>query len=172
MRVVTIAIIGIMILIYVTPFNMHDFGSIVIDAPARTFYHANWEHLIANSISFFALSFMEQKMGSLKYLMAIIFIWAVSTLILYGIFWLFPSRRAYTVGFSGVIFGLSVLYFTMMGSSPGISALGLAVTLVPQLFVPGISWEGHLAGILAGVLYVICFPIKERITRDGNGKLS
>lgn len=165
MRVVTITIIGLMVLIYISPFNMHDFGPLIIDAPSRTFYHANWEHLIANSISFFALSFMEEKLGSVRYLFAILFIWVVSTLILYTIFWIFPSRRAYTVGFSGVVFGLSVLYFTMLGASPGISILGLAVTLIPQLFVPGISWEGHLAGIIAGLLYVLIFPFHERITK-------
>ena len=165
MRIVTYAILAIMVLVYLTPLNNHQFNTFLLDYPSRAFYHANIEHLIANSVSFFALSFMEQSMGSLKYLFAIIFIWIVSTIILYSIFWLFPSRKAYTVGFSGVIFGLIVLYYTMLGTSPGISFLGLAVTLIPQFFVPGISWEGHLAGIIAGVLYVLLFPVKEKIVR-------
>lgn len=161
MRIVTFALLGIMILVYFTSLNFYNTGHDVIDYPLRSFYHADMNHLIANSISFIALSFMEEAIGSKQYLFAIFFIWIVSNIILYAIHYFFPSRKVYTVGFSGVIFGLVVIYYTLLNMGPGITFLGLAISIIPQLAVPGISWEGHIAGVIAGIIYVMLFPVKK-----------
>ena len=103
-------------------------------------------------------------MGSPQYLVMIVFIWLVSSTVLYLIHKFFPSRKVYTVGFSGVIFGMMVVYFTMLSSNAMFAVGGLVISILPQLFIPGISWEGHLAGIVAGLIYILIFPTKGKFT--------
>ena len=105
---------------------------------------------------------MEEIIGWGQFLFAILFIWIVSGIILYIIHKVFPSRKVYTVGFSGVIFGLIVVYYTLLGKGPGVSFIGLLVSILPQLVVPGISFEGHLSGIIAGIIFVLLFPVKNK----------
>lgn len=162
MRIVAYIILGIMVIIFFTSLNFKNTNIEIIDYPIRSFYHANLSHLIANAISFYSLSFLEDVMGSGQFLAAIIFIWVVSSLLLYLIHKILPSRKVYTVGFSGVIFGLIVIYFFLMNNSPGLSLAGLIVSIIPQLVVPGISFEGHLCGIIAGFLYVIIFKANKK----------
>jgi rhomboid domain-containing protein 1 len=140
---------------------MYNFGTDWLNFPARALYHASWTHLLANGISFLGLSFLESYMGSGKYFLTILFIWIVSTIILWIIQKLFPSRKRLTVGFSGVIFGLVVVYIVAMAEKVGLSLFGLALSIIPQLFIPGISFEGHLSGIIAGIIYVVIFPPKK-----------
>jgi rhomboid domain-containing protein 1 len=161
MRTVSYIIIIIMIMIYFMHIEYTSHMDI-IDYPLRAFYHADMNHLIANMVSFYGLSFMEEIIGSKKFLFAIIFIWLVSSIILLLIHSIFPSRKKYTIGFSGVIFGLLVVYFAVMYKNPGLSWFGLAISILPQLFVPGISFEGHLAGIFAGIIYLVIFPLSEQ----------
>jgi rhomboid domain-containing protein 1 len=165
MRIVTYIILGIIVLIFFSSFNFHDTGNDIIDYPLHSLYHANISHLVANGISFIALSFMEEVIGWGQFLMAILFIWIVSSIILYIIHMIFPSRKIYTVGFSGVIFGLVVVYYSLLNQSPGVTLAGLVISILPQLAIPGISFEGHLAGIIAGIIYVLLFPVKRKITK-------
>lgn len=149
-----------MFVVYFSALNFKNTGIDALDYPIRAFYHANLSHLVANAISFYSLSFIENIMGSKRFLLAMIFIWIVSSIILLTIHKIFPSRKVYTVGFSGVIFGLIVIYYTLLNTSPGVTILGLMVSIIPQLLVPGISFEGHLSGIIAGFIYVFLFPVK------------
>ena len=162
MPIVSYIILGIMLVIFFLSIH-YNTGYDIIDYPIRAFYHGNLNHLIANGISLYSLSFMENVIGSWTFLFAIIFIWIVSSLLLYLEHLILPSRKVYTIGFSGVIFGLIVLYYTLLNQSPGITSLGLIVSIVPQIFMPGISWEGHICGIIAGLLYVMLFPLDKRL---------
>jgi membrane associated rhomboid family serine protease len=164
MRVVTYIILGILLLVFFTV-NNYSTNVEVIDYQLRSFYHADMQHLIANSISLFALSFMEEVIGWKMFFFAILFIWVVSSLLLYIIHRIFPSRKVYTVGFSGVIFGLIVVYYSVLNQSPGVSILGLAISILPQLTMIGISFEGHLAGIIAGIIFILLFPTKKKLIR-------
>lgn len=157
MRIVSYIILGIIILVFFSV-NNYSSGNDLIDYPLRSFYHADMSHLIANGISFLALSFMEEIIGWDQLLLAILFIWIFSSILLYLYHFLFPSRKVYTVGFSGVIFGLIVVYYSLLGQSAGVNILGLIISILPQLTMIGISFEGHLAGIIAGVLYIMLFP--------------
>ncbi|AGF85170.1 membrane protein [Moumouvirus goulette] len=163
MRYVTYILLIILVVIYFSPINFYNTNNEIINYLLRTFYHANLEHLLANSISLYSLSFLEDLMGHKQFAMAIIFIWIVSSIILYIIHALIPSRKVYTVGFSGVIFGLIVIYYMSLGQGAGITLTGLVVSILPQLVIPGISFEGHLSGIIAGLIYITLFPINKRI---------
>ncbi|AYV85438.1 MAG: putative rhomboid protein [Satyrvirus sp.] len=160
MRIVSYIILGIIILVFFTHLNFYSTHIDLIDYPLRAFYHANIAHLAANAISFYSLSFLENAMGSAQFLLAMVFIWIFSSIILYAIHKIFPSRKKYTVGFSGVIFGLIVIYFFLLNKSAGITTIGLIISILPQILAPGISFEGHLSGIIAGFLYVLFFHKK------------
>ena len=57
------------------------------------------------------------------------------------------------VGASGAIFGLMGAYFVVIraigGSSGQLTAL-IAINLMSGFFVPGISWQGHVGGLITG----------------------
>ncbi|ANB50744.1 hypothetical protein [Powai lake megavirus] len=161
MRYVTYILLLIMVVIYFSPANFYDTSNELVNYSLRTYYHANIEHLIANSISLYYLSFLEDLLGHKQFAIAIIFIWLVSSMILYIIHAIMPSRKVYTVGFSGVIFGLIVIYYFSLNQNPGITMTGLIISILPQLVIPGISFEGHLSGIIAGIIYVTLFPVKK-----------
>lgn len=151
---ITYILIFSMVLIYLSPINFYDTKSDIINYGIRPFYHADSSHLIANMISFYGLSSMENILGSSQYLFAIVFIWFFSSLFLYVYHLIFKSQKVYTVGFSGVIFGLIVVYYTLMGKTTTETTYSLLLSIIPQLFMTGISSEGHACGILAGLLYV------------------
>ena len=102
------------------------------------------------------------------FLFAILFIWVVSSLILYLIHLLIPSVKKHTVGFSAVLFGLMIVYISLLyrDKNPYISYGGLIISILPQLMVPGISFVGHLCGILAGIIFVLLFPVNKNISAD------
>lgn len=168
MRPVSYMILIIIVIVFFTKMNMYDSNNEIVNYILRSFYHANMSHLIANGISFYNLSFIEDVLGSVKFLIAMIFIWIISSLLLYVYHHFFPSRKVLTVGFSGVIFGLFVVYYSMIGDGAGFTVGRLIISIVPQLVVPGISWEGHICGIIAGVLYVLLFPKIPKISPRGN----
>lgn len=159
MRIVSYIILGIIVIIFFTKLNNFNTGNELLNYHLRSLYHANMSHLIANGVSFYALSFIENIMGSAQFLFAMIFIWIASSILLYLYHLFVPSRKVYTIGFSAVVFGLIVIYYSLLGTSPGITLAGLAISILPQILVPGISYEGHICGVIAGVLYVMLFPV-------------
>ena len=161
MLTVTYIMLGIMFIIYLTPINFYNTANDLINYQIRSYYHANLSHLIANGVSFYGLSSIEKMIGSGSYFIAIIFISVVSSLLLYFYHKMIPSRKVYTVGFSGIVFGLIVVYLSLMGGSMGLNIAGLIITILPQIVVPGISWEGHICGIIAGIIYVAIFRPKK-----------
>ena len=165
MRVVSYVILGIMVLIFFTSMNFYSTSNELLNYQLRTFYHANIAHLLANGFSFYNLSFIEDIIGSGQFLLAIVFISVVSSLLLYFYHKFVPSRKVLTVGFSGVIFGLFVVYFSLMGQNSILSVGGLLLSIIPQLLVPGISFEGHVCGIIAGCIYVLFFRPKRFMTK-------
>ncbi len=102
MPIVTYIILGILVLVYFSSLNFYNTKYDIINYPLRAFYHANLTHLIANGISLYNLSFIEDAIGRKQFILALIFIWVFSSIILYIIHFLFPSRKVYTVGFSGL----------------------------------------------------------------------
>jgi len=158
MRTVSYVILIIVVLVYFTDINMYSTGTEIIDYQLRSFYHANIQHLAGNAISFYGLSFIEDAIGSSQFLICIIFLWIVSSLLLYVYHSIFESRKVLTVGFSAVIFGLFVVYFSLLRQSTMITIANLALSILPQMFVSGISYEGHICGVIAGFLYITLFP--------------
>lgn len=119
------------------------------------FLHSDWRHVFSNSAPLLALGGLVAIRGRARWLT----VTAVAILVGGFLTWLLAGSGNH-IGASGVVFG----YFgALLGAAlferrpaaiaPAMVAVllyyGLIVGLVPQ---DGISWEGHLFGVVAGLL--------------------
>nr|AIY60713.1 rhomboid protein Lonja_RBL14 [Lonicera japonica] len=132
------------------------------------FYHMGEPHLVFNMMSLLWKGIqLETSMGAAEFASMIVALLGMSqgfTLLIAKSLLLFdydtPYYRQYAVGFSGVLFAMKVVldsqaeYSTAHGLMvPARYAAWLELLLI-QVLVPGVSFIGHLGGILAGLLYV------------------
>ncbi len=119
--------------------------------------HANWPHLLANTIPFLVFGFLAMAGGIGQWVAVTAVIWVVSGL---GV-WLVGPPDTSTIGASGVIFGWLVFLLARGFFARNWKQIAVAVVLFAVwggvLFgvLPGnamISWQGHLFGALAGLL--------------------
>jgi membrane associated rhomboid family serine protease len=126
------------------------------------FIHADFNHLISNSLPLFLLSvalFFFYSEVALK-----IFIW---TFFLTGIFVWIAGRTAWHIGASGLVYGLaSFLFFSgIIRRYFRLIALSLLIVFLYGSMVwgifPGIytnvSWESHMLGFFSGVVLSIWY---------------
>jgi membrane associated rhomboid family serine protease len=120
--------------------------------------HANWAHLAANTLPFLVFGFLVLANGIGQFLAVTALIWVLGG----AMVWLTGSAGV-TVGASGVIFGwLAFLLVRGFFARPRAwGQIGLAVVLMLVYGgvlwgvlpgTPGVSWQAHLFGALAGVL--------------------
>lgn len=127
------------------------------------FIHADWGHLLNNSISFFVLAtclFYFYKQVSYSVLFTS---WMLSGIIL----WLI-GRESWHIGASGLIYALAFFMFFsgLIRKHIPLIAISLVITflygsmvwhLFPWKVNDPISWEGHLAGGVTGFIISIIF---------------
>ncbi len=123
--------------------------------------HANFNHLISNSIPLLFLGtglIYFYPNASLKVFLLIYFIPGI-------LIWFF-ARPAYHIGASGLVYGLVTFFFFsgIIRRDNRSIALALVVTFLYGSLVWGvlpidktISWEGHLFGSLTGILCAVIF---------------
>jgi membrane associated rhomboid family serine protease len=123
--------------------------------------HANWQHLIANSVPFLVLGCLVAVEGTRRF-------WAVTAIvaIVGGIgTWVVNAPGTLTVGASGLVFGYFG-YVVMRVFAPGRRVAHRVLYAVIALVVvalyggsmlagvfgaaEGISWQGHLFGAIGG----------------------
>ena len=119
------------------------------------FLHGEWKHIVSNSLPFFVLSsilFLAYRNMS--------YVVFISIYVLTGLFvWLLARGGTYHIGASGLVYGLfGFIFFSgifrMDLKSIGISLIvaffygGMVYGVFPGQ--PGISWESHLLGAVAG----------------------
>ena len=155
-----------------------DYGNI-----PRTFYglrgivlsplvHGSWAHLMSNTIPLFvltALTFYFYRRVAQSAFWMIYFITGI-------LVWFF-ARQVSHVGASGVVYGLVAFMFwngifrrSMRSIILSLMVLffysGMFAGIVPDQ--PGVSWESHLLGSLAGVFTAFWF--KAQLEEDEVGK--
>lgn len=128
------------------------------------FLHAGLLHIGVNMMSLWFLGrFIEYAMGSWKMLVVYMVSLVAAGL---GVVY-FSSPMVPTVGASGAIFGLFGALFAigLKLGKPGMQLVRanvgiLVVNLIITFTVPAISWQAHVAGLLAGfaLTYVIYYP--------------
>jgi membrane associated rhomboid family serine protease len=135
------------------------------------FLHVGWGHLAANTVPFFILGLLVIGRGEKRF-------WVVSAgiVLLSGLgVWLLGRAGTVHVGASGVVFGYFGYLLTAGVVERSLVAVVRAV-LVTGLYgsilwgvLPnrsGVSWEGHLGGLLTGIALALLF----RPRREGSGK--
>ncbi len=135
------------------PRRLDDLGD-VLSAP---FLHVSWAHVLANTLPLFVLGFFVALGGLRRLVVATVVIIVVSGL---GV-WLTAPADSVTVGASGVIFGYFgyLIARGLLDRRPTDLLVGLVVgalywTILTGLLPDhqGVSWQGHLFGLLGGVL--------------------
>ena len=108
-------------------------------------------HILLNAYSIFIFGrVIEPMLGSIRFLVLyLVSIFGGSTMVL----WL-SEPVVPVVGASGAFFGLMGAYLIMLraiGDNSGLLVGLIAVNLAFGFLVPGISWQGHIGGLLAGM---------------------
>jgi membrane associated rhomboid family serine protease len=118
--------------------------------------HGDWQHLIANSMSFIVLAtglfYFYPKIGYR--------IFAISWITVGILVWIM-ARPSYHIGASGVIYAMAGFLFLsgIIRKDFRLMAVSLIIVFMYGSMIwgifpgkPGISWEGHFAGLFIGFL--------------------
>jgi membrane associated rhomboid family serine protease len=126
------------------------------DIFAAPFLHFSWDHIEGNSGPLFVFGFLAAYRGVTRFLGVTLLVAVTSGIAV----WLFQGGNQLTVGASGLIFG----YFGYVLSRGVIDrnlidALAAVVMALSYAYIltvaipgtPGVSWMGHLGGLIGGV---------------------
>lgn len=139
--------------------------------------HANWAHLIANTVPALVLGFLVSLAGMSRFVYATVIVWILGGLGTWLIGNLGAPNGVETnhIGASGLIFGwlTFLIVFGFFTRHAWQIIVGIIVFLVyggvlwgalPGTF--GVSWQGHLCGGIAGVIAAYLLSGPERKARE------
>jgi membrane associated rhomboid family serine protease len=132
-----------------------DIGTLpdILSAP---FLHWSWAHIESNSGPLFVFGFLAAYRGVVRFLGLSLLVATTSGLVV----WFFERGHVETVGASGLIFGYfgyvvvrgifdRHLIDTLIGVVMAASFAYMLTVAVPG--TPGVSWLGHLGGLIGGL---------------------
>jgi membrane associated rhomboid family serine protease len=120
------------------------------------FLHASVLHIAFNMFALWVIGRpVEQYLGTARY----IGLYFVSGLA--GSAGALIQTPGVTVGASGAIFGILgamlIIEWQITGSLAGQAASLIAINLVISFAIPGISWGGHVGGLIGGILVMLAY---------------
>lgn len=127
------------------------------------FLHVNILHLAMNMFVLYIIGTqLEVAMGRWKYLGLYMTALLAGALAVVAI-----TPTTPTVGASGAIYGLfgvAFIYQRSLGIDPWRSGLGgvIAINLIISFTIPGISWAGHIGGLVGGAAAALLVFAMER----------
>ncbi|MBE1531926.1 rhomboid family intramembrane serine protease [Actinomadura algeriensis] len=135
----------------IDPWNVGDLPDI-FTAP---FMHAGFGHLIANTIPFLILGFIAATRGIAKFLVASLIVIVVGGL---GV-WFTSSANTLgssilIFGFFGYLLGRGVFERRLVDVAIAVAVVAVYGTMLLGVLPsdPAISWQGHLFGLIGGVI--------------------
>lgn len=143
----------------------------LLGIPAAPLLHAGLAHLLANTVPFLVLGALVAIEGRATF-------WRVTLVVvaLGGLgTWLVSPAHSVVVGASGVVFGyltyvVARAWFSRRLWHVAVAVLvvllygGLAFGVLPGR--PGVSWQGHLMGALAGIVAARWLHVRRRAAAD------
>ncbi|MBD2465432.1 rhomboid family intramembrane serine protease [Oscillatoria sp. FACHB-1407] len=136
------------------------------------FLHGDGNHLFGNTLPFIILGWLVLLQGITQFYIVTIIVAIASGL---GV-WLFGKPDSIHLGASGVVFGylgFLLLYgYFKRDTTTSVISLFVGIFYSQSLLgiLPaqkGISWEGHLFGLLGGFLAAAWLPALERLVPVG-----
>lgn len=137
-----------------------DVGSL-IDIVTAPFLHGNVAHLAGNAVALFSLGFIAAVPNIKRFLLMTVIVIVVGGL---GV-WLFSPSNTVSIGASGVVFGyfgyLLLRGFVDRRPVDVVVSIGIALAYAYPMWhsigfgVTNISWQGHLSGLVGGMLAAI-----------------
>jgi len=140
------------------------------------FLHFSWDHIEGNSGPLFVFGLLAAYRGVKKFLGVTLIVAVTSGLAV----WLFQGGNELTVGASGLIFG----YFGYVLSRgvfdrnliDVLTALVMALSYAYILTVaipgtPGVSWIGHLGGLIGGIASGWIFRTRRTVPGTAQAKI-
>jgi len=120
------------------------------------FLHFSWQHIEGNSVPLFVLGVLAAYRSIPRFLLASLIIAVTSGMAV----WLFQSSNELTVGASGLIFGY--FGYVLIRGFVDRNLIDIGVGLVAGVLywtilqvaipgTPGVSWIGHVGGLVGGV---------------------
>jgi len=148
----------------------------ILTAP---FLHFSWQHIEGNTVPLFVLGVLAAYRSIGRFLIVSLIIAVTSGLAV----WLFQSSNELTVGASGLIFG----YFgyvlvrgffdrsiidVVVGLVAGVLYWTILEVAIPG--TPGVSWIGHVGGLVGGVLaaWLVRTPPPRRVPASSSADKS
>ncbi|MFH9608248.1 rhomboid family intramembrane serine protease [Streptomyces sp. NPDC017448] len=137
------------------------------DVVPAAFLHSGWEHVASNSVPLLVLGFLAALAGLRRFAAVVLTVILVSGL---GV-WLTAPRNTVTLGASGVVFGLLgyLLVRGFVDRRPRDVLVGVGVAVVYGSLLwgvlpteSGVSWQGHLFGLVGGVAAAFLFRRPRR----------
>jgi membrane associated rhomboid family serine protease len=121
------------------------------------FLHVSWQHIEGNSVPLFVLGVLAAYRSIPRFLFVSLIVAVTSGMAV----WLFQSSHTVTVGASGLIFGY--FGYVLLRGFFDRSLVDIGVGLVAGVLywtilevaipgTPGVSWIGHVGGLVGGVL--------------------
>ncbi|MEU3000984.1 rhomboid family intramembrane serine protease [Streptomyces sp. NPDC006863] len=144
------------------------------DVVPAAFLHSGWEHVASNSVPLLVLGFIAALAGLRRFASVVCTIIVASGL---GV-WLTAPQNTITLGASGVVFGLLgyLLVRGFVDRRPWDILIGIGVAVVYGSLLwgvlptqSGVSWQGHLFGLIGGV--AAAFLFRRPPTRRGPDNL-
>lgn len=137
-------------IIHKVPINK-DFFSIL----GSNFIHLDFDHLIANLVSLYALSRIEKRMGLQKFSYLILSLLFLNTLFETLLHRYFPINNS--VGFSGILFGLTTWELVLQKKVDTALLVSLVLLLLPSLKYENVSFTGHAVGVISGLTIALFY---------------
>jgi membrane associated rhomboid family serine protease len=133
------------------------------------FLHFSWQHIEGNSVPLFVLGVLAAYRSIPRFLLLTLIVAVTSGMAV----WLFQSSNELTVGASGLIFGY--FGYVLLRGFIDRNLIDIGVGLVAGVLywtilevaipgTPGVSWIGHVGGLVGGVLaaWVLRTPAANR----------
>ncbi|MFI2783477.1 rhomboid family intramembrane serine protease [Streptomyces sp. ALB3] len=137
------------------------------DVVPSAFLHSGWEHVASNTVPLLVLGFIAALGGIRRFAAVVLVVIATAGL---GV-WLTAPPDTVTLGASGVVFGLFgyLLVRGFVDRRPLDIVLGVVIAAVYGSLLwgvlptdSGISWQGHLFGLIGGVAAAFVFRRHRR----------
>jgi membrane associated rhomboid family serine protease len=136
------------------------------------FLHFSWDHIESNSGPLFVFGLLAAYRGVVKFLGVTLLVAVTSGLAV----WLFQGHNELTVGASGLIFGYfgyvlarglidRSLVDALAAVVMGLSYAYILTVAIPG--TPGVSWIGHLGGLVGGLAAGWIFRTRRGRARPG-----